>query len=63
LTAALYMLDTDICIFLMRGDSQTLAARVQSVPLQQQDMSAGGAPLTCTIFVSPEWKLELSLTR
>ena len=34
------MLDTDTCIFLMRGESQALAAKVQSVPLQQQVMSA-----------------------
>ena len=34
------MLDTDTCIFLMRGDSPALAAKVQSVPLQQQVMSA-----------------------
>jgi tRNA(fMet)-specific endonuclease VapC len=40
LTAALYMLDTDTCIFLMRGESPALAARVQSVPLQRQVMSA-----------------------
>lgn len=33
------MLDTDTCIFLMRGESPALAARVQSVPLQQQVMS------------------------
>jgi len=36
----LYMLDTDTCIFLMRGESPALAAKVQSVPLQQQVMSA-----------------------
>ncbi len=40
MTTALYMLDTDTCIFLMRGESPALAARVQSVPLQQQVMSA-----------------------
>jgi len=40
LTAPLYMLDTDTCIFLMRGDSPVLAAKVQSVALQQQVMSA-----------------------
>lgn len=40
MTAKLFMLDTDTCIFLMRGESQTLAAKVQSVPLQQQVMSA-----------------------
>jgi tRNA(fMet)-specific endonuclease VapC len=40
LTATIYMLDTDTCIFLMRGESPVLAARVQSVPLQQQVMSA-----------------------
>lgn len=35
-----YMLNTDTCIFLMRGESPALMARVQSVPLQQQVMSA-----------------------
>ena len=40
MTAQLFMLDTDTCIFLMRGESQTLAVKVQSVPLQQQVMSA-----------------------
>lgn len=40
MTALLYMLDTDTCIFLMRGDAPTLAAKVQSIPLQQQVMSA-----------------------
>jgi len=40
LTGQLFMLDTDTCIFLMRGESPALAARVQSVPLQQQVMSA-----------------------
>ncbi len=40
MTATVYMLDTDTCIFLMRGESPTLAARVQSVPLEQQVMSA-----------------------
>jgi len=39
LTDQLFMLDTDTCIFLMRGESPALAARVQSVPLQQQVMS------------------------
>ena len=34
------MLDTDTCIFLMRGASKKLEAMVQSVPLQQQVMSA-----------------------
>lgn len=34
------MLDTDTCIFLMRGESQKLESKVQSVPLQQQLMSA-----------------------
>lgn len=36
----LYMLDTDTCIFLMRGEHPTLAEHAQSVPLQQQVMSA-----------------------
>ncbi len=40
MTPPLYMLDTDTCIFLMRGESPTLVAKVQSVPLQQQVMSA-----------------------
>lgn len=40
MTDQLFMLDTDTCIFLMRGESQTLAAKVQSVPLQHQVMSA-----------------------
>ena len=40
MTSTVYMLDTDTCIFLMRGDSPKLAARVQSTPLQQQVMSA-----------------------
>jgi len=40
LTGQLFMLDTDTCIFLMRGESPALAARVQSVPLQQQVISA-----------------------
>jgi tRNA(fMet)-specific endonuclease VapC len=40
LSATLYMLDTDTCIFLMRGESPALAARVQGVALQQQVMSA-----------------------
>ena len=40
MTGQLFMLDTDTCIFLMRGESPALAARVQSVPLQQQVMSA-----------------------
>jgi tRNA(fMet)-specific endonuclease VapC len=34
------MLDTDTCIVLMRGESPALAVKVQSVPLQQQVMSA-----------------------
>jgi tRNA(fMet)-specific endonuclease VapC len=40
LTVTIYMLDTDTCIFLMRRESPALAAKVQSVPLQQQVMSA-----------------------
>lgn len=40
MTVQLFMLDTDTCIFLMRGESPALAAKVQSVPLQQQVMSA-----------------------
>ena len=40
MTAPLFMLDTDTCIFLMRGECPALATKVQSVPLQQQVMSA-----------------------
>ena len=40
MTTPTFMLDTDTCIFLMRRESPVLAARVQSVPLQQQVMSA-----------------------
>lgn len=40
MTAKLFMLDTDTCIFLMRGECEALAAKVQSVPLQHQVMSA-----------------------
>jgi tRNA(fMet)-specific endonuclease VapC len=40
LTLPLYMLDTDTCIFLMRGEHPKLAAHAQSIPLQQQVMSA-----------------------
>ena len=39
MTTLLFMLDTDTCIFLMRGESPALAAKVQAVPLQQQVMS------------------------
>ena len=39
MTERLYMLDTDTCIFLMRGEAPALAMRVQEVPLQQQVMS------------------------
>ena len=40
MTATIYMLDTDTCIFLLRGESPVLAAHVRSVPIQQQVMSA-----------------------
>ena len=40
MTDQLFMLNTDTCIFLMRGASQRLEAKVQSVPLAQQVMSA-----------------------
>lgn len=36
---ALYLLDTETCIFLARRSSPALEARIQSVPLQQQAMS------------------------
>ena len=34
------MLDTDTCIFLMRGEAEKLKLKVQAIPLQQQVMSA-----------------------
>lgn len=40
MSGGLYMLDTDTCIFLMRGDMPVLAEKVQRVPLEQQVMSA-----------------------
>jgi tRNA(fMet)-specific endonuclease VapC len=40
LTLPLYLLDTDTCIFLMRSEHPTLAAHAQSIPIQQQVMSA-----------------------
>lgn len=39
MTARVYMLDTDTCIFLMRGETSALEMRAQEVPLQQQVMS------------------------
>lgn len=39
MSSALYMLDTDTCIFLMRGESPSLESKVQSVALAQQVMS------------------------
>jgi tRNA(fMet)-specific endonuclease VapC len=57
LTATVYMLDTDTCIFLMRGEAPVLAAHVQSVPLQQQVMSAVTfAELTCGVQASAAGK-------
>ncbi len=35
-----YMLDTDICSYLMKGKSETLVARLQSVPVSAICMSA-----------------------
>ena len=40
MTDPLFMLDTDTCIFLMRGESEKLKSKVQAIPLQQQVMSA-----------------------
>jgi tRNA(fMet)-specific endonuclease VapC len=37
--STLYMLDTDTCAFILRRTSDTLLARIQSVPLQQQTIS------------------------
>lgn len=39
MSSALYMLDTDTCIFLMRGESPSLESKVQSVALAHQVMS------------------------
>lgn len=36
----MYLLDTDTCIFLLRGAPPALAAKVQSVPLESQFVSA-----------------------
>ena len=40
MSSVVYMLDTDTCIFLMRRGSPELEAKVQSVPLDQQVISA-----------------------
>lgn len=40
MSAETYMLDTDTCIFLMRGSVEALAIKAEAVPLQQQVMSA-----------------------
>ena len=40
MTDPLFMLDTDTCIFLMRGESEKLKSKVQAMPLQQQMISA-----------------------
>ena len=40
MTDSLFMLDTDTCIFLMRGESEKLKSKVQAIPLKQQVMSA-----------------------
>lgn len=36
----IYMLDTDTCAFILRKSSSMLLRQIQSVPLQQQSMSA-----------------------
>ena len=40
MTDPLFMLDTDTCIFLMRGESEKLKSKVQAMPLHQQVMSS-----------------------
>ena len=35
----IYMLDTDICIFILRRSSPALLARIQTVPLDEQAIS------------------------
>jgi tRNA(fMet)-specific endonuclease VapC len=53
LTDPVYMLDTDTCIFLMRGQSPSLAAKAQSIPLSWQTMSAVSfAELTYGVLAS-----------
>jgi len=37
--AALYMLDTDTCAFVMRGPSENLRAKLLATPLEQQSIS------------------------
>jgi tRNA(fMet)-specific endonuclease VapC len=57
LSAALYMLGTDTCIFLMRGESPALARKVQSVEMEQQVMSVVTlAELTCGVMASARAK-------
>lgn len=59
----LYMLDTDTCIFLMRGEHPTLAEHAQSVPLQQQLMSTiTFAELTCGVRASAAGKRKQNQT-
>jgi tRNA(fMet)-specific endonuclease VapC len=37
--SGLYLLDTDICAFVLRRTSDTLLGRIQAVPLAQQAIS------------------------
>lgn len=37
--STLYVLDTDICAFILRRSSEQLLERIQSVPLERQSMS------------------------
>jgi tRNA(fMet)-specific endonuclease VapC len=39
MTTTLYMLDTDICAFVLRRSSELLLLRIQAVPIAQQCMS------------------------
>ncbi len=37
--SSVYMLDTDICAFILRRSSPTLLKRIEAVPLQEQSVS------------------------
>jgi len=55
--SGLYMLDTDICAFVLRRTSDTLLDRIQSVPLAQQAISVVTyAELLCAVLVSSQKK-------
>ena len=56
---SIYMLDTDICAFILRKSSPQLLERIQAVPLQQQSMSiVTFAELLYGVQVSSKKKLN-----